>query len=209
MPAWRSRSDALNRAALVTSVAGAAGAVTAALLLLGGGGDEDGAPATRLVTPPAVADGAYRLVADTAALEKEGIAVQPGMPEGTVSVLARYARADDPKATLSLSGAYGGVGEPKAVLDGMLKGFEEGPGSPAVVSARHVLTPDGPEGPALTCEVVRLDGRTYAPACAWAEKSDAALLIGFDPRKTSAAGVDETAFAKVTARVYRDVRGTG
>lgn len=192
---------------LVTSVAGAAVAVAAALLLLGGG-DED-VPATRLVTPPAVADGAYRLVADTAALEKEGIDVQPDMPEGAVSVLARYARADDPKATLSLSGAYGGVGDPRAVLDGMLKGFEEGPGSPAVVSARRVLTPDGPDGPALTCEVVRLDGRTYAPACAWAEKSDAALLIGFDPRKTSAAAVDETAFAKITAKVYRDVRRTG
>ncbi|UQI43680.1 hypothetical protein M1P56_04555 [Streptomyces sp. HU2014] len=189
-------------------MAGAAVAVAGALLLLGGGGDEGG-PATRLVTPPTVADGAYRLVADTAALEKEGISVQPGMPEGTVSVLARYARADDPKATLSLSGAYGGVGDPKAVLDGMLKGFEEGPGSPAVVSARRVLTPDGPGGPALTCEVVRLDGRTYAPACAWAEESDAALLIGFDPRKTSATAVDEAAFAKVTAAVYRDVRETG
>ncbi|MCD9141732.1 hypothetical protein [Streptomyces albireticuli] len=205
---WRSRSDALNRAALVTSVAGAAVAVAGALLLLGGGHDEGG-PATRLVTPPAVADGAYRLVADTEALEKEGITVQPGMPEGTVSVLARYARADDPKATLSLSGAYGRVGGPEAVLDGMLKGLEEGPGSPAVVSARRVLTPDGPRGPSLTCEVVRLDGGAYAPACAWAEKSDAALLISFDPRKTSASAVDETAFAKVTATVYRDVRRTG
>ncbi|MEU2870714.1 hypothetical protein ABZ769_16150 [Streptomyces olivoreticuli] len=119
-------------------------------------------------------------------------------------MLARYTRTDDPAATLSLSGAYGRVGDPATVLDGMLNGFESGPGSPEVTTPRRNFTPTG--GPSLSCEVVRLEGRTYAPACAWAEKTDAALLISFDPKRTTPGAAEASAFAQLTADVYRSVR---
>ncbi|MGA5129552.1 hypothetical protein ACPCTO_07075 [Streptomyces olivoreticuli] len=122
-------------------------------------------------------------------------------------MLARYTRADDPAATLSLSGAYGRIGDPAKVLDGMLNGFESGPGSPEVTTPRRDFTPTG--GPPLSCEVVRLDARTYAPACAWAEKTDAVLLISFDPKRTTPGAADLPAFAGFTADIYRSVRKSG
>ncbi|MEU2854224.1 hypothetical protein [Streptomyces syringium] len=167
----------------------------------------DDGPRVTLVTPPTLAGGAYRLDAGTKELEKEGLGVQGGMPEGAVSVLGRYKRVSDHAVTLSLSGAYGGIGEPDAVLDGMFKGFESGPGKPSVAGERRTFTPDGPDGPAITCELVKMYDRAYAPACAWAEESDAMLVIDFDPGRVSTNSVDLAAFAKTTAGIYRDVRG--
>ncbi|MEV4868378.1 hypothetical protein [Streptomyces syringium] len=166
----------------------------------------DDGPRVTLVTPPTLAGGAYRLDAGTKELEKEGLGVQGGMPEGAVSVLGRYQRVADHAVTLSLSGAYGGIGEPDAVLDGMFKGFESGPGKPSVAGERRTFTPEGPDGPAITCELVKMYDRAYAPACAWAEASDAMLVLDFDPARRSADSVDLAAFAKTTAGLYRDVR---
>lgn len=166
----------------------------------------DDGPAVTLVTPPTLVGGAYRLDAGTKQLEKEGLGVQGGMPKGAVSVLGRYQRVADHSVTLSLSGAYGGIGEPDAVLDGMFKGFESGPGKPSVASERHDFTPEGHAGPAIACEVVKMYDRAYAPACAWAGESDAMLVLDFDPERLSADSVDLAAFAKVTAGIYRDVR---
>ncbi|MEV4438880.1 hypothetical protein AB0K09_07645 [Streptomyces sp. NPDC049577] len=174
----------------------------ATAVLLPGHHHPGDAPPVRIVTPPTLAGGTYRLTADTARLRREGLSVDAAVPDGATSVLARYQRANAPSGTLSLSALYGDPGDPAAVLDGMFQDFR----SP---TRRETFHPAGASGPAIECEVVRMDDSTFAPACAWAEKTDAALLIEADPSRRNATSVDAAAFAKLTARIHDDVRKPG
>jgi len=189
-------------AALAAGVLVAAGAAAAVLLT----GTDGGGRAVRLSTPPSLDGGAYRLDADTRQLAQQGVSVQRKMPKGSTSVLGRYRRADDAASGLSLSGAYGSIGDPAKVRDAMFSGFEGGASAASVARHRQRFTPLGASGPDIECEVVKMNGLVYAPACTWAEPSDAAMVLGVNTRSTTADSVDMRAFAKVTAGIYRDAR---
>ncbi|MEV0278306.1 hypothetical protein AB0I22_18245 [Streptomyces sp. NPDC050610] len=181
------------------------GGGAAAVFLLGGSGS-DGGQAMKLVTPQTLDGGAYELNADTEALKSQGKSVQDNMPKGATSVLGSYKRADSPTAVLSFSGAYGSIGAPEKVKDGMFKGFEGGVLSATVVQERQKFTPNGSDGPTIECEVVKIQNRAYAPACAWAEKSNAAIVLAVDAKNVTEDSVDIKAFAKTTANIYKDAR---
>lgn len=195
----RTKIIAMSAAGLV--VVGAI--VTGAVVL--SGGDSGPAP-MRLVTPKTLDDGTYTLSKGTDELKDEGTSVQSSMPEGATSVLGQYRRADDENSGLAFSGMYGEIDDPGRVRDGMFKGFEGGEGSPSVEEERKTFRPDGADGPAIDCEVVKMYDRIYAPACAWAEETDAAMVLDVDAENTSASDVDMEAFAKVTAGIYEDTR---
>ncbi|MEU7042935.1 hypothetical protein AB0A77_17975 [Streptomyces varsoviensis] len=180
------------------------GGVAAAVLL--GGGDSGGGQAMKLVTPQTLDGGAYTLNADTERLKAQGKSVQGSMPKGATSVLGQYQRADSPQSLLSFSGAYGSIGDPAKVKDGMFKGFERGAMGANVTQKRQKFTPDGSGGPTIECEVVKLQNVIYAPACVWAEKSDAAMVLAVDQKSLSEDSVDINAFAKTAASIYKDTR---
>jgi hypothetical protein len=195
------------------------GAVVAGALMLSGGDDKGssssgssggtsgGSQAIKLVTPETLDGGTYLLDKDTAALKEEGTSVQEGMPAGATSVLARYKRADDPTGAsgLAFSGAYGRIGQPDTVENDMYKGFEMS-SSATVEKERQEYQPEGPGGPTIDCEVVKMQGLIYVPVCTWAEESDAAMVMDIDAKNISAGSVDVEAFAKVTAGIYQDTR---
>ncbi|MEV0265065.1 hypothetical protein AB0I49_27505 [Streptomyces sp. NPDC050617] len=181
------------------------GGVAAAVLLMGGD-DSGGGQAMKLVTPQTLDGGAYKLNADTDALKAQGRSVQDSMPKGATSVLGSYKPADNPTASLSFSGAYGTIGSPEKVKDGMFKGFEGGMMGTTVVQDRQKFTPNGSDGPTVECEVVKIQSRVYAPACVWAEKSNAAMVLSVDTKNVSEDSVDLKAFAKTTASIYKDTR---
>ncbi len=180
------------------------GGAAAAFLL--GGGDSGGGQAMKLVTPQTLDGGAYKLVSDTEALKSQGQSVQGSMPKGATSVLGRYQGGDNPSSVLSFSGAYGSIGDPEKVKNGMFKGFEGGVMSATVVQERQKFTPNGSDGPTVECEVVKIQNQIYAPACVWAEKSDAAMVLSVDPKNADEGSVDIKAFAKTTANIYKDAR---
>ncbi|ATL82852.1 hypothetical protein DNK48_30285 [Streptomyces malaysiensis subsp. malaysiensis] len=177
--------------------------VTGAVVLAGG---DDGPKAMKLVTPKTLADGTYTLDKGTDDLDHEGTSVQGSMPEGATSVLAQYKRSDDDNSGLAFSGMYGEISDPDTVRDEMFKGFEGGDGSPSVEKGRKRFQPEGADGPSVECEVVKLYDRIYAPACAWAVETDAAMVLDVNAENTSASDADMEAFAKVTAGIYQDTR---
>ncbi len=177
--------------------------VTGAVVLAGG---DDGPKSMKLVTPKTLDDGTYTLDKGTDDLDNEGTSVQGSMPEGATSVLAQYKRSDDGNSGLAFSGMYGEISDPEAVRDEMFKGFEGGDGSPSVEEKRKRFQPEGADGPSVECEVVKLYDRIYAPACAWAEETDAAMVLDVNAENTSASDADMESFAKVTAGIYQDTR---
>ncbi|GAA1713823.1 hypothetical protein [Streptomyces yatensis] len=177
--------------------------VTGAVVLSGG---DDGPKAMKLVTPKTLDDGTYTLDKGTDDLDNEGTSVQGSMPEGATSVLAQYKRSDDDNSGLAFSGMYGEIRDPEAVRDEMFKGFAGGDGSPTVEEKRKRFQPEGADGPSVECEVVRLYDRIYAPACVWAEETDAAMVLDVNAENTSASDADMESFAKVTAGIYQDTR---
>ncbi|WP_301274402.1 hypothetical protein [Streptomyces sp. RKCA744] len=177
--------------------------VTGAVVLAGG---DDGPKAMKLVIPKTLGDGTYTLDKGTDDLDNEGTSVQDSMPEGATSVLAQYKRSDDDNSGLAFSGMYGKISDPDTVRDEMFKGFAGGDGSPTVEKKRKRFQPDGADGPSVECEVVKLYDRIYAPACAWAEKTDAAMVLDVNAENTSASDADMESFAKVTAGIYQDTR---
>ncbi|MGW7690171.1 hypothetical protein ACWGMA_15050 [Streptomyces asiaticus] len=177
--------------------------VTGAVVLSGG---DDGPKAMKLVTPKTLADGGYTLDKGTDDLENEGTSVQGGMPEGATSVLAQYKRSDDDNSGLAFSGMYGDISDPDTVRDEMFKGFAGGDGSPTVERKRKRFQPKGADGPSVECEVVKLYDRIYAPACVWAEETDAAMVLDVNAENTSASDADMESFARVTAGIYQDTR---
>ncbi|MEU1803450.1 hypothetical protein [Streptomyces sp. NPDC019937] len=200
-PPGRNRTKIIAMSAAGLVVVGAI--VTGAVVLSGG----DGGPAPmRLVTPKTLDDGTYTLSKGTDELKDEGTSVQDSMPKGATSVLGQYQRADDENSGLAFSGMYGEINDPDRVQDGMFKGFEDGEGTPSVEQKRKTFRPDGAEGPAIDCEVVKMYDRIYAPACAWAEETDAAMVLDVNAENTTASDVDLEAFAKVTAGIYEDTR---
>ncbi|MEU8823313.1 hypothetical protein [Streptomyces sp. NPDC048636] len=190
---------AITAAALV--VVGAV--VTGAVVLTGG---EDKPKAMKLVTPKELDDGGYTLDKGTTDLKNEGTSVQDSMPEGATSVMARYTQADDENSGLVFSGMYGEISDPAKVQDSMFKGFKGGDSDPGAEGKRKKFQPDGADGPAIECQVVKIYNRLYAPACAWAEKTDAAMVLDVDGENEEASDVDMEAFAKVTAGIYKDTR---
>ncbi|MCP9207362.1 hypothetical protein ABVG11_25040 [Streptomyces sp. HD1123-B1] len=180
-----------------------AAAVTGAVVLTGG---EDKPEAMKLVTPKELDEGNYKLDKGTSDLKNEGTTVQDSMPEGATSVMARYTQSDDENSGLVFSGMYGEISDPGKVQDSMFKGFKGGDSSPSVERKRKKFTPGGADGPAIECEVVKIYDRLYAPACAWAEKTDAAMVLDVDGESEDASDVDVEAFAKVTAGIYKDTR---
>ncbi|WJD99577.1 hypothetical protein [Streptomyces antimycoticus] len=177
--------------------------VTGAVVLSGG---DDGPKAMKLVTPKTLDDGTYTLDKGTDDLDNEGTSVQGSMPEGATSVLAQYKRSDDDNSGLAFSGMYGEIRDPEAVRDEMFKGFAGGDGSPTVEEKRKRFQPEGADGPSVECEVVKLYDRIYAPACVWAEETDAAMVLDVNAENTSASDADMESFAKVTAGIYQDTR---
>ncbi|MGW7755114.1 hypothetical protein ACWGK6_26995 [Streptomyces violaceusniger] len=177
--------------------------VTGAVVLSGG---DDGPKAMKLVTPKTLDDGTYTLDKGTDDLDNEGTSVQDSMPEGATSVLAQYKRSDDDNSGLAFSGMYGDIRDPEAVRDEMFKGFAGGDGSPTVEEKRKRFQPEGADGPSVECEVVKLYDRIYAPACVWAEETDAAMVLDVNAENTSASDADMESFAKVTAGIYQDTR---
>ncbi|MGP3942425.1 hypothetical protein [Streptomyces sp. 6N106] len=177
--------------------------VTGAVVLSGG---DDGPKSMKLVTPKTLDDGTYTLDKGTDDLDNEGTSVQGSMPEGATSVLAQYKRSDDDNSGLAFSGMYGEISDPEAVRDEMFKGFAGGDGSPTVEEKRKRFQPEGGDGPSVECEVVRLYDRIYAPACVWAEETDAAMVLDVNAENTSASDADMESFAKVTAGIYQDTR---
>ncbi|MFC9222699.1 hypothetical protein ACFT8W_18535 [Streptomyces hygroscopicus] len=177
--------------------------VTGAVVLTGG---DDGPKAMKLVTPKTLDGGTYTLDKGTDDLDNEGTSVQDSMPEGATSVLAQYKRSDDGNSGLAFSGMYGKISDPDTVRDEMFKGFSGGDGSPTVEKKRERFQPDGADGPSVECEVVKLYDRIYAPACVWAEKTDAAMVLDVNAENTSASDADMESFAKVTAGIYQDTR---
>ncbi|MBL1098148.1 hypothetical protein [Streptomyces coffeae] len=190
---------AITAAALVVT-----GAIVAGALVLTGG--EDKPKAMKLVTPKELDDGDYKLDKGTTDLKNEGTSVQDSMPDGATSVMARYTQASDENSGLVFSGMYGEISDPKKVQDSMFKSFKGGDSSPSVEQKRKKFQPNGADGPAIECEVVKLYDRLYAPACAWAEKTDAAMVLDVDGERESASDVDVEDFAKVTAGIYKDTR---
>ncbi|MER8155353.1 hypothetical protein [Streptomyces sp. NPDC094472] len=177
--------------------------VTGAVVLSGG---DDGPKSMKLVTPKTLDDGTYTLDKGTDDLDNEGTSVQGSMPEGATSVLAQYKRSDDDNSGLAFSGMYGEIRDPEAVRDEMFKGFAGGDGSPTVEEKRKRFQPEGADGPSVECEVVKLYDRIYAPACVWAEETDAAMVLDVNAENTSASDADMESFAKVTAGIYQDTR---
>ncbi|MGW7618419.1 hypothetical protein ACWGLG_21760 [Streptomyces antimycoticus] len=177
--------------------------VTGAVVLSGG---DDGPKSMKLVTPKTLGDGTYTLDKGTDDLDNEGTSVQGSMPEGATSVLAQYKRSDDDNSGLAFSGMYGEIRDPEAVRDEMFKGFAGGDGSPTVEEKRKRFQPEGADGPSVECEVVKLYDRIYAPACVWAEETDAAMVLDVNAENTSASDADMESFAKVTAGIYQDTR---
>ncbi|ASQ94654.1 hypothetical protein [Streptomyces sp. 11-1-2] len=177
--------------------------VTGAVVLSGG---DDGPKSMKLVTPKTLDDGTYTLDKGTDDLDNEGTSVQGGMPEGATSVLAQYKRSDDDNSGLAFSGMYGEIRDPEAVRDEMFKGFAGGDGSPTVEEKRKRFQPEGADGPSVECEVVKLYDRIYAPACVWAEETDAAMVLDVNAENTSPSDADMESFAKVTAGIYQDTR---
>ncbi|MEU4894740.1 hypothetical protein AB0B12_29075 [Streptomyces sp. NPDC044780] len=177
--------------------------VTGAVVLTGG---DDGPKAMKLVTPKTLDDGTYTLDKGTDDLDNEGTSVQDSMPEGATSVLAQYKRSDDDNSGLAFSGMYGKISDPDTVRDQMFKGFSGGDGSPTVEKKRKQFQPEGADGPSVECEVVKLYDRIYAPACVWAEETDAAMVLDVNAENTSASDADMESFAKVTAGIYKDTR---
>lgn len=177
--------------------------VTGAVVLAGG---DDGPKAMKLVTPKTLDDGTYTLDKGTHDLDNEGTSVQGSMPEGATSVLAQYKRSDDGNSGLAFSGMYGEISDPETIRNEMFKGFEGGDGSPTVEKERKRFRPEGADGPSVECEVVKLYDRIYAPACVWAEETDAAMVLDVNAENTSASDADMESFAKVTAGIYQDTR---
>ncbi|AQW50785.1 hypothetical protein ACIQPP_19870 [Streptomyces violaceusniger] len=177
--------------------------VTGAVVLSGG---DDGPKSMKLVTPKTLDDGTYTLDKGTDDLDNEGTSVQGSMPEGATSVLAQYKRSDDDNSGLAFSGMYGEIRDPEAVRDEMFKGFAGGDGSPTVEEKRKRFQPEGADGPSVECEVVKLYDRIYAPACVWAEETDAAMVLDVNAENTSPSDADMESFAKVTAGIYQDTR---
>jgi hypothetical protein len=174
----------------------------------GSGGGPDGA--VKLVTPKTLDGGAYVLEKDTEALKEEGTNVQGSMPQGVTSVLARYQLAADSsgRSVLVFSGGYGSIGSPEQVQDGMFQGFEQS-SSATVETERQEFRPDGADGPAFDCEVVRMGpsaGSVYVPVCTWAEKTDAAMVMDVRASRTTLSSVDLEAFAEVAAGIHEDTR---
>ncbi|WFB09586.1 hypothetical protein LRS74_22955 [Streptomyces sp. LX-29] len=194
----RTKVIAISSAAVVVVAAVAVGA----FFLTGKGESTD---AMRLVTPNSLHDDDYELDKDTKALKDAGTSVQQDMPEGTTSVLASYKHADDPNSGLSFSGMYGDIGDPAKIQDEMFKSFESG-GKAAVEKKRASFQPNGADGPKLSCEVVKMYDEYYAPVCAWAEKTDAAMVLDLDADNTNVDDVDVEEFAKVTAGIYEETR---
>ncbi|MET8012635.1 hypothetical protein ABZU86_12870 [Streptomyces sp. NPDC005271] len=196
-----------NRTKIIAiTVAGfvVAGAIVTGAVVLSGG--EDSPKAMKLVTPKTLDNGTYTLDKGTDDLKNEGTSVQESMPKGATSVLAQYKRSDDENSGLAFSGMYGEISDPEKVQDEMFKGFEGGEGSPTVEQKRKRFQPNGADGPAVECEVVKLYDRIYAPACTWAEKTDAAMVLDVNAEHTTASDADMEAFAKVTAGIYKDAR---
>ncbi|MEU9789263.1 hypothetical protein AB0E27_01340 [Streptomyces sparsogenes] len=190
---------AISAAALVV-----VGAVVTGAVVLNKGDDKP--KAMKLVTPKTLDDGTYTLDKGTKDLEDEGTSVQDRMPEGATSVLAQYTRADDSNSGLAFSGVYGEFSDPGKVRDEMFKGFSGGDASPTVEKKRKEFRPEGADGPSIECEVVKMYDRIYAPACAWAEKTDAAMVLDVNADSTTADDADMEAFAKVTAGIYKATR---
>ncbi|WP_069811414.1 hypothetical protein [Streptomyces sp. TP-A0874] len=166
--------------------------------------DDTDSGAMKLTTPKTLADGAYVLEKDTEQLKKEGTSVQDQMPPGTISVLGQYRGSGDKNQGLSFSGAYGYIGDPKQVQDEMIEGFTSS-GS-TVEKEPEEYRPNGSDGPVFRCLVAKVQGSLYAPACTWAEQSNAAMVLGIDIDYTSLNSVDVDAFAKVAATIYEESR---
>ncbi|MFI0727928.1 hypothetical protein ACH4S9_02745 [Streptomyces sp. NPDC021225] len=177
--------------------------VTGAVVLSQG---EDKPKAMKLVAPKSLDDGTYTLDKGTKDLENEGTSVQDSMPDGATSVLAQYTRSDDSNSGLAYSGVYGEFSDPDKVRDEMFKGFTGGDASPTVEKKRKTFHPEGENGPSIECEVVKMYDRIYAPACAWAEKTDAAMVLDINAESTTVDDADMEAFAEVTAGIYKDTR---
>ncbi|KUJ52145.1 hypothetical protein ACZ90_66845 [Streptomyces albus subsp. albus] len=194
----RTKVIAIASAAVVVVAA----AVVGAVVLTGG----DDPQAMKLVPPKSIDEDTYELDQDTKALKASGTSVQEGMPKGATSVLARYTRSDDRSSGLSFSGMYGDVGDPAKLKDAMFKGFTDAQPSAELLKKRQTFKPNGDKGPVLDCQAVKLYGRYYGAVCAWAEKTDAALVLDLNVDNTSEDSVNLADFAKITAEIYEDAR---
>ncbi|MFI1801094.1 hypothetical protein ACH427_27585 [Streptomyces sp. NPDC020379] len=158
-----------------------------------------------LATPQSLASGRYERAADTPELTKRRAEAQKSLPAGVTSVVAVYNKPDDADSALTLSGSYGkDLGDARAVLDAMFGSLGFSQASPS--SSRQTFPPAGPNAPDLQCETVKVREGVFAPVCAWAQKTDAALLLATDPKQTTANAVDLPAFAKTAATVYTEIR---
>lgn len=195
----RTKVIAVSSAAVVVVAALVVGAVVLT------GGDED-TEAMKLVPPKTLGSELYELDKGTADLKGEAPGVQDGMPEGATSVLARYTRTDDPDSGLSFSGMYGDISDPAKVKDAMFKGYLKGDTEAEFLKERKTFQPDGSDGPAVDCQGVKLYGEYYAAVCAWAEKTDAGMVVSLDAGVTAEEDLDLNAGAKLAAELYRNGR---
>ncbi|MFH8368932.1 hypothetical protein [Streptomyces sp. NPDC018031] len=195
----RTKIIAVASAAVVVVAAVAVGVVVLT------GGDED-AGAMKLVPPKTLGSEVYELDKGTEDLKAEGTSVQDSMPEGATSVLARYTRTDNPESGLSFSGMYGDINDPAKIKDEMFKGYLKGDTEAEFLKDRKTSRPDGSDGPAVDCQGVKLYGEYYAAVCAWAEKTDAGMVVNLDADVTAEEDLDLEAAAKLTAELYENGR---
>ncbi|MBH5334837.1 hypothetical protein IHE55_08525 [Streptomyces pactum] len=193
----RTKVIAISSAAVVVIAA----AVVGAVVLSGGGNDTE---AMKLVPPKSLGSEVYEL--DEGPLKDETAEAQRGMPEGATSVLARYTRTDDPRSGLSFSGMYGEFSAPEKVRDAMFKGYPEGNDEAELIGERKTFQPDGADGPSVECQGAKLYGTYYAAVCAWAEETDAGMVVNLDADVTAEEDLDLNGGAKLAAELYRDGR---
>lgn len=197
-------------AGAITAIVLGGVAVLAALVLgialvAGAGGGPKGT--MKLTTPRTLDNGRYHRVPPTPDVERQEKQLQEELPSDGRARIASYSteRSGDPLAgALVLSGAYGDIDISSSTMrDDMLDGVRES-GRSERVGERRVFRPQGSEGPEISCQLERMkEGGLllYAPACAWADESTAAVLLEIKTGNNSAAKVDLARFAALTARI--------
>lgn len=169
-----------------------------------GGGGAARERRMRLTTPRTLADGAYTIEKDREALKKEGVPVGESQA-GVEYVIARYKGDSAGASVLTIEGGYGRFGAPERTKAWMFGNLESSGGA-EVVGARRTYRPAAAHGTEIECEVVK--GRTigYAPVCAWADSSTAAVVLYGDAGFRSLSDVDPARFADTTAAVRSEAR---
>lgn len=161
----------------------------------------------KLTTPPTLDNGRYHRIPATPQIEQQERQLQEELPSDGKARIGTYStdRSGDPLAGgLVLSGAHGDIDVSSSDMrDDMLDGVQENE-SGQRVGERRKFTPQGADGPEISCQLEKTNqgGMTiYAPACAWADESTAAVLLEVKVGNSSASKVDLAAFAATTARI--------